>query len=91
MQDIAITDEELISQLNLAVTEEAERSKKLASSMKVKAKVTQVEQAQTKPSEKLQKAKEAEMLTQMRALKAKVCGTLCYVFHEMLSDAITDT
>ena len=71
-QDIAITDEELISQLNVAVTEEAERNKKLASSVKVKAKVTEVEQAQTKPSETLQKAQGAEMLTKMRALKAKV-------------------
>ena len=72
LQDITITDEELISQLNVAITEEAEQSKKLASNVKVKAKVTQVEQAQPKPSEKPQKAQEAEMLNEMRALKAKV-------------------
>ena len=40
--------------------------------MKVKAKVTQVEQAQPKPSEKPQKAQEVEMLNEMRALKARV-------------------
>ena len=73
LQDIAKTDEKLmISQLNVAVTEEAEQSKKLVSNVKVKAKVTQVGQAQTKPSEKPQNAQEAEMLTEMRALKAKV-------------------
>ena len=72
LQDIAITDEELISQLNVAVTEEAEPSKKLASNVKVRAKVTQFEQAQTKPSEKPSKAQEAEVLTEMRTLKAKV-------------------
>ena len=72
MQDITITDEELISQLNVAITEEAERSKKLASNVKLKAKVIQVEQAQPKPSEKPQKAQEVEMLNEMRALNAKV-------------------
>ena len=41
LQNVAISDEELISQLNLAVTEGAERSKKLAaSSAKVKVKVS---------------------------------------------------
>ena len=61
LQDIATTDEELISELNVTVMEEAEQSKKLASNVKVKAKVTEVEQAKTKPSEKPQKAQEAEM------------------------------
>ena len=53
LQDVAISDEELISQLILAVTEAAERSKKLAaSSAKVKVKVSQVEQVKTRQIEK---------------------------------------
>ena len=45
LQNVATSDEELISQSTLAVTEEAERSEKLAaSSAKVKVKVSLVEQ-----------------------------------------------
>ena len=59
LQNVAISDEELISQLNFMVTEEAERSKKLAaSSAKVKVKVSQVEQVKAKQTEKSGKPQE---------------------------------
>ena len=70
LQNFAISDEELISQLNLAVTEEAERSKKLAASS-AKVKVSQVEQVKAKQIEKSEKPQE-EMIAEMKALKAKV-------------------
>ena len=66
------SDEELISQLNLAITEEAERSRKLAAtSAKVKVKVSQVEQAKAKQIEKSEKPQD-EMIAEMKTLKAKV-------------------
>ena len=72
LQNVAISDEELISQLILAVTEEAERSKKLAaSSAKVKVKVSQVEQIKANQIEKSEKPQE-EMIAEMKTLKAKV-------------------
>ena len=72
LQNVDISDEELISQLNLAVTEEAERSKKLAaSSAKVKVKVSQVEQEKGKQIEKSEKPQE-EMIAEMQTLKSKV-------------------
>ena len=72
LQTVAISDEELISQLNLAVTEEAERSKKLAaSSAKVKVKFSQVQQVKAKQIQKSEKPQE-EMIAEMKTLKAKV-------------------
>ena len=72
LQNVAISDEELISRLNLAVTEEVERSKKFAaSSAKVKVKVSQVEQRKEKKTEKYEKPQE-EMIAEMKAQKAKV-------------------
>ena len=70
LQNVAISEEERISQLNLAVTEKAERSKKLATSS-TKVKVSQVEQVKAKQIEKSEKPQE-KMIAEMKTLKAKV-------------------
>ena len=65
--------EDLIAELNIAVTEEAERNSKLGLGAKPKAKIAQVEKKTPKPDDPPTKVDPTEQLIkEMRALKADV-------------------
>ena len=68
-----VKDEDLIAELNIAVTEEAERNSKLGLGAKQKAKIAQVEKKSPKPDDPPTKVDPTEQLIkEMRALKADV-------------------
>ena len=73
MKTTHVKDEDLIAELNIAVTEEAGRNSKLGLGTKVRAKIAQVERKTTKRDDPpIQMDSTEQLIKEMQALKADV-------------------